>query len=270
MKPLLLSVDVEDLLERFPEGARPNYPSHVPAAMIDLLNLFKQFHAKVTCFICGDLARAFPKIVQKIEAEGHEIACHSDLHIPLDKLTPDTFKQDLKNNIEALRQAGVSSEIVGFRAPIFSLTEKTSWAYDVLRDLGFLYSSSVLPAINPQYGWPEFGEKPKMVSGILEIPMTVENFLGLKVPLGGMYLRWLPLGFIKKKIKEKSLIESYLSFIHPYDLDLKQEYFKHPGVDNLLFHFLLKARRGQTIPRIREILRLNYGSITYKEFASKF
>ncbi len=77
--------------------------------------------------------------------------------------SPCPLKGYLEINIQHLNNAGVT-EIKGFRAPIFSLTEKTKWAFDVLTDLGFSYSSSVLPAKSPLYGWPEFGSTPKRIN----------------------------------------------------------------------------------------------------------
>ena len=265
-KPLLLSIDVEDLLERFSLDKRPPYPSHVKECLDKLFTLFRKHNIKITCFVCGDLARSLPEVVRKIESEGHELACHSNIHTPLDLLNPKSFKDDLKSNIQSLRDAGAKGKILGFRAPIFSLTEKTIWAYDVLSELGFQYSSSVLPANNPQYGWLEFGSQPKKIRGIIELPMSIENFFGVKVPIGGMYLKWLPLSFITNSIKNRVKSEAFLSFIHPYDLDAAQEYFNHPGINNIIFHALLKLRRKQTIPRLEKILKLNLPSNTYKEY----
>ena len=60
---------------------------------------------------------------------------------------------------------------------------------DVLNNAGIKYSSSVLPAKNPLYGWGGFGFTPKkMPNGIIEIPITVDKFGPLTVPFaGGIY-----------------------------------------------------------------------------------
>ena len=83
-------------------------------------------------------------------------------------------------------------------ADVFSLTEKTQWAYDILAELGIRYSSSVLPAPNPLFGWPEFGVSARrMTSGVLEIPMTPARVGPLRVPVGGgVYFRVLPFPLI--------------------------------------------------------------------------
>jgi hypothetical protein len=66
-----------------------------------------------------------------------------------------TFQKNVAENVKILYDAGVK-RIYGFRAPIFSITEKTLWVYKALVDIGFVYSSSVLLAENPLYGWLEF------------------------------------------------------------------------------------------------------------------
>lgn len=267
--PFLFSIDVEDLLMRFPKEQVPDFPSHVPDLMDQLLGVIEDAGAKITCFTCGDLARKYPRIIKRIEQGGHEVACHSDLHIPLDKLTPDLFRDDLKNNLQALRDAGITTPIVGFRAPIFSLTEKTKWGYEVLEELGFLYSSSVLPAPNPQYGWPEFGSEIKKVGAIYELPMTLGTFYGLKVPMfGGMYMRWLPYGKMKRAILNHLKSGPVLGFIHPYDLDTKQEYFKHPGINNLVFHALLFYKRSRTLPRVQDLFKHSISTTTYSDYVA--
>ena len=268
--PLLFSIDVEDLLARFPLGEKPNFQSHVPQCMDRFLEVFNQFQVKITCFICGDLARQFPDVIRKIELNGHEIACHSDLHMPLDLLTPSSFKIDLENNIRALRDAGVVGEIKGYRAPIFSLTEQTSWAYDILSEMNFKYSSSVLPAANPQYGWKDFGTSIRKFKGIYEIPMTLGKFFGVKVPLfGGMYLRWLPNSMMRSQLSLQLKKSAVLGFIHPYDIDVEQEYFRHPGIDNLLFHALLFYRRGSVLPRLKEVFGSGVKTSKYIDYVNE-
>ncbi|MCI5158850.1 MAG: hypothetical protein D3906_10515 [Candidatus Electrothrix sp. AUS1_2] len=101
-------------------------------------------------------------MIAEIVAAGHEIACHGSRHVQLDKLSPQQFRADLRENLRALQDAGATA-IHGFRVPTFSLTAKTAWAHEVLAELGFTYSSSILPARNPLYGWPEFGSKAKEV-----------------------------------------------------------------------------------------------------------
>ena len=117
-----------------------------------------------------------------------------------------------------MRRAG-AKDVRGFRAPIFSLTAATAWAYPVLRELGFSYSSSVLPAKNPFYGWPGFGPEPRLMEGIWELPMSVARFGPYVVPpAGGVYFRVLPRPLVLRAE------EIYVDPGRPYTARLEQIY----------------------------------------------
>jgi len=133
--------------------------------------------------VVGEIAERFPEALRAIAAEGHELACHTHTHRPLSEHTPESLREDLQRNLDAVR-ACAKGPVTGFRAPILSLTRETSWAHGVLAELGFKYSSSVLPARNPLYGWPEFGAAPRMVNGIMETPVTLMRVGPLRAPAG--------------------------------------------------------------------------------------
>ena len=144
-KTYLFSVDVEDIRFGMEDGLK--YKERVSANVHKYVDWLNKHDFKCTFFVVGDVAEAYPSLIKEISSKGHEIACHMHRHVPLDKLTRETFKEGLESNVRNLRRAGAAN-IEGFRAPIFSLMPSTSWAYDVLKELGFSYSSSVLPAKN--------------------------------------------------------------------------------------------------------------------------
>jgi peptidoglycan/xylan/chitin deacetylase (PgdA/CDA1 family) len=183
MSALLLSVDLEDVRDWVRDGHR--YREAVPVNTRRYLEAFDRWQVRATFFIVGRVARRYPELVAEIAAAGHELACHGDMHLQLDKLSPESFRSDLLANLDSLAHAGGDS-IRGFRAPTFSLVPRTSWAHGVLAELGFTYSSSVLPARNPLYGWPEFGEGVRRpVDGLWELPITLHHLPGLHVPMAG-------------------------------------------------------------------------------------
>jgi peptidoglycan/xylan/chitin deacetylase (PgdA/CDA1 family) len=171
-KPIFLpAVDLEDVRLLMPDGER--YVDRVPANTIRYLDFFKQQKIRATFFTVGEVALRHPELIARIAGEGHEVASHSMRHTPLDQMTADTFMEDTERSLDALKRAGIT-RVEGFRAPVFSLTERTAWAHERLGRLGFIYSSSVLPAQNPLFGWPGFGAAcRKMDGGIWEIPMSV-------------------------------------------------------------------------------------------------
>jgi polysaccharide deacetylase family protein (PEP-CTERM system associated) len=262
----LFSVDLEDIRFLMEDGL--SRTERVPANVHGYLGWLKNHDFRCTFFVVGDVAEAYPSLIREIFDKGHEIACHGYRHIPLDQQTPDQFRNLLEANRNALTRAGVKN-IHGFRAPIFSLTEKTAWAYEVLKDLGFTYSSSVLPAKNPFYGWPQFGPRPKMIGGIVEIPMTVRRFGPYRIPAaGGVYFRVLPAFFIRRSAKKLLRTNRPLvGYFHPYDVDTEQERFMHPEInDSRFYNFLMYYNRKNVYRRLDAVIARGFTICPYAEY----
>jgi polysaccharide deacetylase family protein (PEP-CTERM system associated) len=261
----LFSVDVEDPRLDLPDGER--LPARVPALIQAYLDFLRHHNGKGTFFFVGEVARRHPELVARIAGEGHEIGCHSDRHIPLDRLGQARFRDDVRRNLDALRAAG-AREVTGYRAPCFSITAETGWAYESLAGLGFTYSSSVLPARSPLYGWPNFGPEPRMVDGMVELPVTLLPFRVLPVPIGGLYFRVLP-----RPILRRALVHSrrrggaVASYHHPYDIDTEQS-FTHAGFRRWSpFDLLMRANRGAVLPRLEMAASLGFSFAAYGPYA---
>lgn len=266
----LFSIDLEDVRLRVENGL--SYQARVEANIDLYLDFLDKHESKSTFFTVGDIPKHYPNLITKIANRGHEIACHSSEHRAVLNQTKEEFRDDVSRNIESLYNAG-AKEIKGYRAPTFSVTRETPWVYEVLADLGITYSSSVLPARNPLYGWESFGEQPKkMNSGIWEIPITLRKSTLLKVPFsGGVYFRFLPFYFVKKsfefRFKNGSAVTSYF---HPYDIDLEQERFMHPEInDNPIYNFLMYYNRKKVFSRLHKIMTTFEPKITtYESYVS--
>ena len=268
MSSILLSVDLEDVRDWVRDGA--GYREAVPENTRNYLQQLKKWGAKATFFIVGEVARRYPQLIGEILAEGHELACHGDIHLQLDKMTPQEFRVDMQRNLTALENAG-GKGIKGFRAPTFSLTARTPWAHEILADLGFTYSSSVLPAANPLYGWPEFGrEARRMAGGIWELPVTLHELPGLSVPLaGGVYFRVLPF-FLTRWAIAQSLGKGQpvITYFHPYDIDTRQERFMHPDLgDKHHLNLLMYIGRAKVLKRL-DILHRSFAFQAYDEYVN--
>lgn len=263
-KTFLFSVDLEDIRFRMKNGNR--YKERVPANTLVYLDFLDKHNAKATFFTVGDVAKNYPDLIKEIVLRGHEIACHSNTHIPITHLRPDEFDKDLYNNINNLISAGAKN-IKGYRAPVFSLTEQTKWAYTILKKNGIIYSSSVLPASNPLFGWKDFGQELKLIEGIKELPVSIYPFLGKNIPAGGgVYFRCLPFSFIKKMFA-KSSSNAVLGYFHPYDIDTKQEFFLHPDIGfNYLYNFILYFNRKNTLNRLEKIMSEGFQIRRYDNF----
>jgi polysaccharide deacetylase family protein (PEP-CTERM system associated) len=265
-KVYLFSIDLEDVRFGMADGLK--YKERVPANVHKYLDWLNKHNFKCTFFVVGDVAETYPSLIKEISSEGHEIACHTHRHVSLDKQSRETFKEGLESNVRALLQAGAASP-KGFRAPNFSLVPSTSWTYDVLKELGFSYSSSVLPAKNPLYGWEEFGKRPKKVRGIVEIPMTVGRFGPLSIPMaGGVYFRALPEFLIRRSVKKYLKTDiPLLGYFHPYDIDVEQEHFMHPEInDSRFYNFLMYHNRKKVFKRLDAIIDMGLTVCPYAEY----
>ena len=266
-KIYLFSIDLEDVRLWMPDGEK--YKERVCANTLAYMKWLGAKGFKCTFFTVGEVAEKYPSLIKEIISEGHEIACHTNKHIPLDKQTPEEFKKDLQQNIEFLTTAGVTN-LRGFRAPIFSLTKSTQWAFSILEELGFTYSSSVLPAKSPLYGWEDFGSSPKRVSDkLIEIPMTVGKIGPLTIPYGGgTYFRVLPSFIINSKIDgHNSINNPVLGYFHPYDIDTEQEKFMHPGINNSRFYnMLMYYNRAKVFEKLDRIIDRGFKITTYQNY----
>ena len=263
----LFSVDVEDPRLALPDGEA--LPARVPRMVDTFLEFLARDDARGTFFIVGEVARRHPEMVARIAEAGHEIGCHSDAHIPLDRQDKARFRDDLERNLDALRSGG-ADEVIGYRSPCFSLTAQTRWAYEVLAELGFRYSSSVLPASNPLYGWPGFGADPRIVDGIVELPVSLLPLRLLPLPLGGVYFRVLPrmlLGWALRRCRARG--EAVLGYHHPYDIDREQRFthaeFRRWGPYDLL----MRANRGAVLPRLDRVREIGFSFAPYGSYAAR-
>jgi len=256
----LLAVDLEDIRILIPDGLR--YRERVPPTTRSILGALDRHDARITFFTTGDVARRHPELVRDIFEAGHEIGCHGDLHVPLDRQTPESFHDDLSRCIESYEAAGVPADRVrGYRAPMGSLVAATSWSYAVLRARGFVYSSSVCATSQSLYAWPEFGaDVPREMDGVWEVPITVAGLPGFNVPLGGIHFRVLPFAItralLERKLERRGFVATY---VHPYDVDTDQERFMHPEIgESRFYNWLMYLNRHRVIPRFETFLESGF------------
>jgi polysaccharide deacetylase family protein (PEP-CTERM system associated) len=269
--PLLFSVDVEEFYPAEP-GQDPR-STPLPVLIEEYLAVLRRVQARATFFVVGDVARRYPNLLRAMVADGHELACHGNRHVPLDQLTPDTFREDLCANRAAV-EAASGTPVRGFRAPVLSLTKATAWAYEVLAAEKFEYSSSVLPAPNPLYGWPEFGPDPRRQAGILEVPVSLASPVGIgaigSMPLfSGTYFRVMPWSLVQRQLRPLPAQRPLVCYFHPYDIDHEQPWTMHAGVGGKrLLNALLFARRRSLMKRVSLLLASARVVTTYHDYAT--
>src|SRR5262249_33972890 len=143
-----------------------------------------------TFFVLGSVAERHPELVRAIAAAGHEVGTHGWSHQLVYKLTREQFRDEIRRSIALLRELTGRTPI-GPRAPFFSITRDSLWAFDVLREEGLRYDSSVYPVVNYRYGIPDAPRWPHRTHpDLVEFPLSTLRWLGRNVPIaGGAYFR---------------------------------------------------------------------------------
>ncbi len=223
---LLLSVDFEDwhqLMRRRVGAAGWERPGPAVARQTDaLLRLFDELNVRATFFILGMAARAHPRAVEQIAARGHEIGCHGDQHIPVHSQKPAEFAADLRAARRTIEQlSGRAPE--GYRAPAFTITQNSRWAYDVLADEGFAYDASAhdTPAVKDRPEAAIRGPHELELSGgrrLWEFPVAVWHTRAGRLPIGGAsYWTVMPRPLVLRGLQRAGPLAGL--YLHPQELD---------------------------------------------------
>ena len=248
-KNISVTLDVEDL--------RPSdqFEDRSKLMTEKVLDLFSEMNIRATIFVVGDVAKNHPEIINKAVKDGHEIGLHSHKHIPLQLLTPDEFEQEL-SGAKTLLQEISGQDINGFRAPTMSLTHNTRWAVPILKRVGFTYSSSVLPAKNPLYGWDGLPRHPfRWLNSVIEFPCPVTNILGFTIPyLGGAYFRLFPSIIRKMGVRRSSYGEVLWTYCHPWEFDPDEKYYQLENVGRSTSRIAWIGRKGME-NKMRDFLK---------------
>ncbi len=269
-----LTIDVEDYFHvsafenviKFEDWG--NFESRVVDNSRKLLEILSnEGDVKGTFFILGWVAEKHPELVKEIDANGHEVACHSYRHRLIYNISPDEFRSDLiksKNILEDI----TGKKVVGYRAPSYSIIKKSLWALEILEELGFEYDSSIFPISHDRYGIsgaPRFKYKlPK--NNLVEYPISTTNFFGIKVPVsGGGYFRLFPYWFTKMSLTKINIKENqpFVFYIHPWEIDSDQP--KMNGVD-VFSRFRQYNNLKKTVERFKKLLKdFQFTPITNQE-----
>lgn len=243
-----LSVDVEDW---FQVGAFENVIDRedwdgmslrVEDNVLRILDLFAEADVRATFFTLGWVAKRNGPLMRKIVEAGHELASHGYDHGRVFTFDRKQFAGDIKLARMILEDAA-GVKINGYRAPSFSIDQRTPWAYMELAEQGYTYSSSVAPIIHDHYGWreaPRFAFKPLPWSDLIEIPVTTAILGGKRVAAGGGgFFRVLPYAFSRWAIRQVNRQDQRpaVFYFHPWEIDPDQPRVGNAPVKSRLRHY---------------------------------
>jgi hypothetical protein len=167
--------------------------------------------------------------------------------------------------LAALRAAGVP-RVTAFRAPEWSINDRSLWALDVLVSEGYRYDSSIYPIRHDRYGIPGWQRHIHQVTrhdgALWELPGSTIRLCGANLPIGGGgYFRLLPYGWTRNGFRRLNDVEKRpgIFYIHPWEID--------PGQPRINVGALSRVRHyhnlHKTEARLKRLLdEFKFGSVS--------
>jgi len=202
-----------------------DFPSRLNQGLDEILDICKSGGVRATFFILGWIAEKYPRAIEKIVRNGHEIGCHSYAHKLVYSQTLDDFRVDLERAMDVIeRVTGVRPE--SYRAPGFSFRTISLEHYQILWDHGIKIDCSIFPARRSHGGLRQSKiNGPFMVdlrggNHMRCLPMSYIDVAGFRTVFsGGGYMRLTPTSILKFLFG----ISSYnMIYLHPRDFDPDQ------------------------------------------------
>lgn len=239
------TVDVEEyfqvsaLAPWAPRTRWDSFESRIEWQMSRLLELMGRHGARGTFFTVGCVAERHPEMIRAIVAAGHELASHTWDHRKITEQTPAEFRDSIRRTKHTLEDIG-GSEVIGFRAPSFSIVKGAEWSLDLLVEEGYRYDSSLFPVRRRGYGYAGGPRDPYWIDRpagrLAEIPpATIKIGSAILPAAGGAYFRLLPYALVRSALRAAELRAVPATFyVHPWEFD--------PGQPRLRVPFLTRIR----------------------------
>jgi peptidoglycan-N-acetylglucosamine deacetylase len=222
------TVDVEEWFHICGVGGAlgPARWDDLPTRVVDttrrVLDELDRAGVRATFFVLGWVADRYPDVVTDILAAGHEVGSHGYAHERAYDLGTDRFAEDVSRSLRALRSAGAGNA-TSFRAPEWSINDRSLWALDVLARAGFTRDASMAPL--RVVGRIDYPRHPHVrlteAGGILELPPLVADRFGHVIPLGwGWGLRMSSPASVLRAIQQSNDAGTpAVVTIHPWEID---------------------------------------------------
>ena len=218
-----------------------------------LLECFDAAGARATFFVVGWVAERRPRLVAEIAAAGHQVGSHGFLHQRAYDLGEAGFREDLRRSVAAL--AAVTGRPTCFRAPEWSINDRSLWALDVLSAEEFAIDSSMAPLrIVGSLEYPRTPHVRRTAAGsIVEVPPLVADRFGHVIPLGwGWGLRMsAPRTVLSAIERANEAGAAAVVTIHPWEIDPHPPHLSLPPRLRFAHYF----RLGGFFDRLATIVR---------------
>lgn len=271
-----LTIDVEDYFQvsaLAPYIGRDRWEAsecRVERNIDRILRMLDDHSAKATFFVLGWIAERYPKLLRRIVDGGHELASHGFGHQRASALSDASFFADI-DRAKRLLEDICAVEVLGYRAPSFSIGASNLWAFDAIERAGYRYSSSIYPIRHDHYGMPDAPRFAHWVRpNLLELPVTTMRLFDRNWPAGGGgYFRLLPYAVSRSLLRRVNSIDRQpaIFYMHPWEIDPEQP--RIPGID-VKTRFRHYINLGRTEGRLRRLLAdFRWGRIDQEIFLTE-
>ncbi|HKB09708.1 MAG TPA: polysaccharide deacetylase family protein [Vicinamibacterales bacterium] len=229
-------------------------PSRVDLTTRLLLDVLEGARVRATFFVVGWVAERHPDLIAAVRRAGHEIGSHSHLHRKVYELDADTFRADLRASLRALAAVGAPRATM-FRAPEWSINDRSLWALEVLAREGVRIDASMAPVkLVGSTSYPRYPHVRNTRAGpITEVPPLVADRFRQAMPMGwGWGLRMSSPRRILRTIEaaNREGLPAVLT-VHPWELDPHPPRVRLPARLQFAHYFRLSG----FVSRLREVLR---------------
>lgn len=265
----ILTFDIEEwYLEKILHNGRAFRYQQFDETFAKVLDELDRLNIKATCFCLGELATGFPQVVREIVRRGHEVGCHSNEHVWLNKMTEEQLLKDTTEALKALEDV-TGKKVVSYRAPAFSITHQNKWAVNVLADCGIESDASIFPTSREFGGYKGFPQdSPCIISHqgatLKEYPISLTSILGKTMAYsGGGFFRLLPYWLVSKTMKQRDYNICYFHLNdlihHRFEFKSKAEYeenFKEPGTlkNRIVRYVKMNIGTGDAYEKLQRLL----------------
>lgn len=269
-KYAVITMDVEDWYHTyFPEMDVDRSQSLLDGLDV-ALEIMEKKDIRGTFFVVGELADKLSDKLRKMDADGHEIACHNWVHIKPVTMTVDEFRKQLIKSRDKL-EAILGHVVAGYRAPSFGVDDDY---FQIIMDSFAYDSSKIKPQVSKKYGKLELRGFREIFPCIhrkedfIEFEVSTLKIGGINILLGGGYLRMLPWPVIKwLTARYLKTGHPYVMYIHPIDLSLKPI----PNVPDMGIDRYLRTHIGRRnmVRRVKSVIRMveeaGYEFVTFEQ-----
>jgi polysaccharide deacetylase family protein (PEP-CTERM system associated) len=231
------------------------------------LDLLDRCSARATFFVDRWTATSAPELVREVSHRGHEIASRGDHAGSPRELGPKRFREHAIRCREQLEEV-VGLRVLGFRLAGNQLIPGELWMLDVLAECGYLYDSSIGPALGAnatkllrRY----HRQKARLSHGLLhEVPVSSMAVFGVEVPIAdGGSLRRFPGTWMRKAVEHwhRNRSGPYVMNFRTWELDAGQPRINAGPVVARIWHY----RNLDQMPALLEQFLTPYGFTTVAE-----